>query len=125
MAAPRSELQIICSGEQGDILALRMLGTISEGPADPQKDPLLGALGSGGFARKVLFDLSGVDFMDSSGYSWLLHQNRAFRNAGGALALHSVPPMVMLVLSTVRADLVFRIAPDEAAAIRLLQESKA
>jgi anti-anti-sigma factor len=125
MAAQRSDMEVIRSGEQGDILCLRVQGTIQQDPINPQPDPLPDALGSTGFGGKVLLDLSGVEFLDSSGYNWLLQQNRAFRNAGGALALHSIPPLVMRILSLVRADLVFQIAGDETAAMKMLREAKA
>jgi anti-anti-sigma regulatory factor len=123
MSPQRRELEVVRSRDEGDILGLRLLGTLTEISVASNHDPLPGALGSSGYAGKVLFDLSGIDLLDCSGYSWLLKQHCSFRNAGGALALHSVPPQVMLVLTTVRGDLVFRIAADEAAAIQLLRGS--
>jgi len=49
-------------------------------------------LGASGHAAKVLLNLMDADLIDSSGYSWLLNQNSAFRQQGGTLVLHSVPP---------------------------------
>jgi len=125
MATQRTEMQVVRTGERDGILCLRVQGTIRQDPVNRQRDPLPDALGSTGFGGRVLLDLSGVEFIDSSGYSWLLQQHRAFRDAGGAMALHSVPPLVMRVLSMLRADLVFLIAADEAAALQLLPEVKA
>jgi len=125
MATQRAEMEIARTGEQGDVLCLRVQGTIRQDSIHPQRDPLPDALGSTGFGGKVLLDLSGVEFIDSSGFNWLLKQNRAFRDAGGAMALHSVPPLVMQIFSILRADLVFPIATDEAAALQRVREAKA
>jgi anti-anti-sigma factor len=124
MVTRRHEMQVIRSEERGEVLCLRIQGTIRQDMMNPEYDPLSTALGPAGFAWKVLLDLSEVEFIDSSGYSWLLRQSRAFRSAGGAMILHSISPLVMQVFTMVRAELVFQIAPDKAAALELFQGGK-
>ena len=63
--------------------------------------------------RPLLLDLTGADFIDSSGLSWLLMWHKRYCTAGTKLILHSIQPMVFDVLRTMRLDSVFHIAPDE------------
>jgi anti-anti-sigma factor len=120
MAAKRRELEVIKTSADGETLRLCVRGNISRDKANPQPDPLDVVLGADGHKAKVLLNLMEADYIDSGGYSWLLNHNRAFREGGGALVLHSVPPLVMQVLGVMRADLVFQIAPDESIAMTML-----
>jgi anti-anti-sigma factor len=121
MAAKRRELEVVKMSEQGEVLCLGVRGSISRDRTNPQPDPLDAVVGEQGHGSKVLLGLMETDLIDSSGYSWLLNQNTAFRNKGGVLILHSVPPLVMQVLNMMRAELVFRIAPDAVAGMQMLQ----
>lgn len=116
MAAKRRELEVVKKSESDGVLSLCVHGSISRDKVNPVADPMNAVLGSQGHRAKVLLSLGEADLIDSSGYSWLLNHNSAFRAEGGDLVLHSVPPLVMQVLSMMRADLVFRIAADEGAA---------
>jgi anti-anti-sigma factor len=71
-----------------------------------------------------LFDMEGVEFIDSSGIGWLLSMNRRFQEEGGAMALHSVPPMVSNALKLLRLNEVLTIAEDAPAAERSLGLAK-
>ncbi len=125
MAAKRRELEIIRMSTQGDVLCLGVRGSISRDRANTQPDPLDNLLGSHGHSHKILLNLMDADLLDSSGYSWLLNHNSAFREKGGSMVLHSVPPLVMQVLGIMRAELVFRIAPDEMVALQMVQGESA
>jgi anti-anti-sigma factor len=125
MAAKRRELEVIWMSAQGDVLCLGVRGSISRDRANPQPDPLDHFLGSQGHSLKILLNLMDADLIDSSGYSWLLNHNSAFREKGGSMVLHSVPPLVMQVLGIMRAELVFHIAPDEIVALQMLQGESA
>ncbi len=78
-------------------------------------------LGGDCFVQQVLLDLNHIDFIDSSGIGWLLGAHRRFRGAGGALVLHSIPPVVRHTLKVLRMDEVFRLAKDESAAHSLVR----
>jgi anti-sigma B factor antagonist len=66
---------------------------------------------------KVVVDLSGVTYIDSSGVASLVEAFQMARKKGGAFALVSVSPQVMRVLSLARLDKVFTIHPTVEAAI--------
>ncbi len=83
-------------------------------------DNILAALlGDSGFAQIALLDLSNTLYLDSAGINWLLNCHRRFREAGGALVIHSITPMVMQVIRLMRLDRVFQLA-DDARSARLL-----
>jgi hypothetical protein len=48
--------------------------------------------------------------------SWLIINHKRFREGGGMLVLHSVPPLVDQVFRLLKMYLVLNIQPDEAAA---------
>ncbi len=125
MASQRRKLKVTKAAEQGDLLCLQVWGDVVRDRVNPPPDPLVDFLGTRGHGVKVLFDLTETDFIDSSGYTWLLNHNTAFREAGGAMVLHSVPPMVKVFLDTVRAELEIAIASDESAARQMLRKEPA
>ena len=71
------------------------------------------------YGKKVLCDLSGTSLLDSAGVSWLLVTHKRCRENHGRLVLHSVPDLIMNVIKVLRLNLVFDIADDEAAAVKL------
>lgn len=72
-------------------------------------------------ARKLsgllLIDLSGVDYMDSSGVGTMVYVKRHIERAGGRLVLTGLRPRVQSVLEITHLDKFFTIAAsvDEAA----------
>jgi anti-anti-sigma factor len=64
----------------------------------------------------VLLDLSGADFISSSGIGWLITCNKRFKEAGGLLIIHSLVPMVSQMLTLMRLNRVLSITPDLASA---------
>ncbi len=75
------------------------------------------------YSKPLLIDMSGTDFLDSSGIGWLLEQHKRFRSGKGKLILHSVPPMVAKVMQLMSLNRVLQIADDEQTA-SLLAESE-
>ena len=51
-----------------------------------------------GITRRLVVDLSGVSFMDSSGIALLLRFHRWAREVGGALCVRGTPAQAMKVL---------------------------
>src|SRR5437870_4411557 len=91
----------------------------------PDADKLLeDALGSAGYRQRVLIDLERTSFIDSSGISWMLICHKHFVQAGGQVAFHSAPPLVMHTLNLLRLNLVLHLAADEDAARAMIQEAK-
>ncbi|MBN2475402.1 MAG: STAS domain-containing protein [Pirellulales bacterium] len=107
------------ASDEGQVLRLRLAGRVTQDDLWPFSDPLHDMLGEQGYARQIVVSLADVEFIDSSGISWLLVRHKRFRQAEGRMVLHSVPPAVSEVLQMLRLDLVFHLAKDEAAALRL------
>jgi anti-sigma B factor antagonist len=65
---------------------------------------------------RLVIDLSGVEFIDSSGLSLLLNAQRRIQRAGGALAVVTPPERVRRVFEMTRLDRAFRLCEtrDEA-----------
>lgn len=71
--------------------------------------------------RPVVVDLSGVDYIDSSGIAALVEALQRSRNNGIDLVLASVSNAALRVLQLARLDTVFRLFPtlgDALAAVR-------
>jgi anti-anti-sigma factor len=61
---------------------------------------------------KVIIDLKGVEYIDSTGFGCLLSVMRTARNNYGILKLASPEPAVMQVLQTLNLHTVFEIYDD-------------
>ncbi|MDZ4819319.1 MAG: STAS domain-containing protein [Planctomycetota bacterium] len=101
-------MQITFSGD-GKRTEVTITGRITYADLDFKQDPLL-VHSPDIYSRTVLFNLSGVEYIDSSGVSWLLTFHRKFREAGGKLILHSLHPMVLQVLQVLRLEKVLNLA---------------
>jgi anti-anti-sigma factor len=71
--------------------------------------------------KKVLFDLKGVNYVDSAGLGTLLSASSKIKNAGGVLVICSLSEQVAKLLKTTKVESVFRIQPDEASALAYLK----
>jgi anti-anti-sigma factor len=101
---------------------VEVFGDLCQKRLAAEGDPLEDLLGPDCYGQKVLLDLHGLDSIDSSGVGWLLGCQRKFRAAGGVLVLHSLAPFARDVMKILNMHLVFRMADDEAGAIRMAQE---
>lgn len=70
---------------------------------------------------KVIIDLRGVHYIDSTGFGCLLSIHKIARNNYGALRLANPEPAVMEVLKTLHLHTVFEIYDDIDACIRSLR----
>lgn len=70
--------------------------------------------------KKLIVDMSGVAYIDSSGVASLVEAFQLSRKKGAKFALASVSPSAMRVLSLARLDKVFAIHPDVNAAAAAL-----
>jgi anti-anti-sigma factor len=104
-----------------ETVAVTIKGRITHATLDIGNDPLA-TYNPDIYKRRVLFDLSGVDYVDSSGVSWLLTCHKRFREAGGKLILHSITPLVMQVIRVLKLDQVFCIADSARAAREQMSE---
>lgn len=109
---------------QNDLIQVATTGRITQASLDPDNDPLASQQPDI-YSQRVLFDLSGSDYMDSSGVSWLLGCHKRFREAGGTMIIHSVNPLVAQVLKVLKLDQVLHLADTAIEARRQLDEVKA
>ena len=114
-------LQLSLLPSDDDLVKIEAVGVIGQAEISGGVDPMQTAIPPGGYGRRVLVDLRRVDFVDSAGIGWLLRCNKRFREAGGMLVLHSIPPMVRQVLDFMKLYDVLRLADDEPAALRVAE----
>ena len=91
---------------EGGVATARPQGRLDYLSAGDVKQELLGAVEAG--SSKLVVDLSGVDFVDSSGLGALIGSLKAARAAGGDLRLAAVPEQARVVLSLTTLDRMFR-----------------
>ena len=113
-------MEICIQSIDDDVAWFQLSGRIAQDSLPNDGNPLAQAAGQDVYSRRVLLDMEPVEFLDSSGIGWLLSMNRQFREQGGALALHSVPPLVANALKLLRLHKIMTIAEDVKAAERSL-----
>lgn len=91
-------------------------GTVTLIPAGRQRAVFEDLLGPGCFARVVLLDVARMDYMDSSGISWLVLSHKYFVQEGGLLVIHSLPPALRRIADMMHLSSVLHLAVDEPAA---------
>jgi anti-anti-sigma factor len=107
--------------ERDGVTTVAISGRITFATLEPGQDPLTTQFPDI-YSRRVMFDLSGTDYIDSTGVSWILTCNKKCREAGGALVLHSINPLVKQVLGVLKLDRVLHIADNAEKARAELKE---
>lgn len=113
-------MQLNLRSDDGDAAVVAIEGRVTPESDPSDTDPLTELLGASVYGRKVLLDFEKCEFIDSSGISWLLVAHKRFREAGGAMALFAIPPMIDQVLKVLRMNRVFGLADDETSARQLV-----
>lgn len=96
------ELSIVEDTPEKVRLAVR--GKVNFREVSPTSDMFSEMLGESIYARPVWLDMSGVDYIDSSGIGWLITCHKRFRQAGGRLVLHSLSPIVSNVMKVLKLE---------------------
>jgi anti-sigma B factor antagonist len=97
--------------ERDGITTVAIAGRITFATLEPGQD-LLAREMPDVYTRRVLLDLSGTDYIDSTGVSWLLTCHKHCREGGGKLVLHSLTPLVKQVLQVLKLDRVLHVADN-------------
>jgi len=112
------ELKLI--SEEGGVARVSATGKIQQRKLSRDSDLLAQTVGEGTYRKKVILGFEDVDFIDSSGIGYLLVCHKRFREEGGRLVLHSLPPLVLSVIKISQVDRVLEIAENEAAALKIV-----
>jgi len=107
--------------EREGVTCVAIAGRITFSTLEPGQDPLTPQVPDI-YSRRVMFDLAGTDYIDSTGVSWLLTCHKRCREGGGKLVLHSINPMVKQVLQVLKLEKVLRLADNADMAKRELAE---
>ncbi len=114
-------MQLSLRSDGGPILRVDASGRINMAVLAEQQEALSDLLEGSGYNQTVLFDMTGVELVDSAGMSWLVVQHKRFCDAGGKFAIYSVPFTIMETLKVMRLDQVLNVANNESEALQLVQ----
>lgn len=103
-----------------DVVILEMFGKITIGEGSVQLRDAVGNLLDSG-RNKIILNLSGVSYVDSSGIGELVSRYTTTKNAGGRLKLLSLPKKIKDLLMITKLLTVFEIYEDEQAAVDSFQ----
>jgi anti-anti-sigma factor len=107
-----------------DITRIQNEGDITQMDFRAGTDLLANLLGPDCYTRKVLLNLEKTPYIDSAGVGWMVMCHKHFKEAGGKLVIHSIPPMVNQILRLLRMPDILHLAPDDAAAEALARGEK-
>jgi anti-sigma B factor antagonist len=93
----------------GDEVCVALAGRVTQREISPLEDPLIELLGPGGYGKVVRLDMSGADYLDSSGVGWLLLCNKRMKQAGGRLLIERPHPIVQNVFRVLKLEKVLEL----------------
>lgn len=111
-------MQITLQGiEKDGVVKVATVGNITsaEVPASGV-NPLQQTLGPTWASMRVLMNMEGTSYIDSSAIGWLIKTSKELKADGGALVLYNVQPGVKQVLDLLKVGRVVPITDDEATA---------
>ena len=117
----RCLMQLSVRSQDGPVLHVELSGKLNMAAVADQQEALSDLLQDNGYSQTVLLDMAGADIVDSAGMSWLVVQHKRFCDAGGKLAVHSVPFTIMETFRVMRLDQVLHVAANESEAFQKVQ----
>lgn len=109
---------------EGGVLILRLEGQMmGGGGAEEVRDLILDSIEQG--TRRILVDMGGVSWVNSSGLGILIAGHLAARQKGGTMKLMNVGGRIGSILSVTRLSTVFEVYETEEEARKSLQGSNA
>ncbi|MEE9263056.1 MAG: STAS domain-containing protein [Vicinamibacteria bacterium] len=109
--------------EKKGVVILEIAGQVTSGGDDAMLQEAIDTLVASG-RKRILVNLSKVDFMDSAGVGELVASHRMVERFGGKLKILSVSPKVRSSLSTAKLLPIFEVFEDEAEAVESFGSSK-
>jgi anti-anti-sigma factor len=110
------DFQLLLSEPHARVLELRLAGEIDLATVAPLREATTTAIASRDYDR-LIFDLSGVTFIDSSGLHVLAQAQRALGRDGGATLVICAAPNVRKVFELTGLDRLLQIVSDRAEAL--------
>ena len=113
-----SEPSVIQSTQSiGDGVCLKLAGEVDLSRSPELRQTLISTAAEK--HPRIVIDLSGVPYMDSSGVATLVEALQAQRKGGGKMVLCGLLPKVMSIFEIARLDMVFTIVDDQDAALQV------
>lgn len=97
---------------EGETLTIKIIGEIDHHNAVRLRENIDGEIYSMR-PKKLIFDLSDVDFMDSSGLGLMLGRYASVKNVGGELVIKHPNRNVMKILKLAGAERILKIETDK------------
>lgn len=110
--ATGAEFELVVERADDDLALIRIAGEIDLSTSD-RLDTDLEHLMTANDGREIVLDLSGVDFLDSTGLRMLWTARQRAQAAGSRLVLAAPSEPVMRVLRVTKLDKVFQIADSD------------
>lgn len=98
-----------------DITVIELTGRLALGRESQRIENLIDDLAKKG-SRRVIFDLTGVDYIDSAGVGMIALASGKLKESGGALALVAPEGRVLQLLNLTQMTNIVRICPTLTAA---------
>lgn len=100
----------------GDVEVLTLHGRFDAFEAAQVSEWLKERLGSG--YDRIVVDMAGVQFVDSTGLAALVRAMKHCRESGGDLVLANLQPAVLMIFELTRLDKAFKVFNSTGAAVR-------
>jgi anti-sigma B factor antagonist len=94
-----------------DIVVVVLKGRLTFGQDSRNLEAMLGAAATEG-AKRVVLDLNGLTYMDSSGLGTIVKSMTVIKQAGGNLRLAGATPFILSVFKMAYVDSVLALYPD-------------
>jgi anti-sigma B factor antagonist len=102
----------VSSRSHGDHVVVTAAGEIDLYTAPKLQADLAAIIDGAAPAVRVVIDMSGVEFCDSTGMNALLFGLRQVRERGGELELAAPRPAILKILQVTGLDAVFTVTPE-------------
>gem|GEM_PF-383236 len=107
----------------GDVCVMKLDGKfMGGGDSFFLREKIKNVLGTG--IRKVLIDMDGVPYIDSTGVGFLVSSHTSTSQEGGQLRLLNVKPKILDVLKIMNLLKIFDIFTDESEAMKSFEDKK-
>lgn len=106
----------LTSTQRGSVTIIALQGNLMGGPDASQLNTKLHELAESG-KKQIVIDLSGVQFMNSSGLGLLIGGVSALKNAGGSLRIANASEKILSLITITKLGSVLQTYPSIEAAL--------